>query len=393
MSDFGTRMSPSLATEATLDVPSSETKVEHQLQILLGHAALIADERRLPRLIELIRDMGKAVARADRCSVWVLDWEYDELYTVASEGIDQVRIPSNAGLQGLALTEGQPILIKDAHADPRFDSESDGRTGYRTRSMMVLPFWDNNGEPLGCFQVVNKITPDAVFSESDLRLMGLVASYAGKALESAMLNQEVEQTQRELLLKLGEVCESRSKDTGQHVRRVADYSYVLALKIGLPEQDAELLKMVSPMHDVGKVSIPDSILNKPGKLSEEDFALMKLHTIVGYDIFKGSKGRVMSSAAIVAWQHHEKWNGTGYPRGISGEQIHIFARITAVADVFDALASERVYKRAWPIDKVMKLFEEERGKHFDPQLVDALVACLPDILEIREQLNDPPGFF
>ncbi len=219
--------------------------------------------------------------------------------------------------------------------------------------------------------------------------MGLVASYGGKALESAMLNHEIEHTQRELLLKLGEVCESRSKDTGQHVRRMAEYSYVLALKIGLPQEDADLLKMVSPMHDVGKVSI----LNKPGKLTDEDFVLMKLHTDVGHDIFKSSKGRVMSTAAVVAWQHHEKWNGQGYPRGIAGEQIHIFARITAVADVFDALASERVYKRAWDIDKVMKLFEDERGRHLDPQMVDALVACLPEILEIRDQLNDPPGRF
>lgn len=381
-------MSPSEATETKTGIA-----LEQPLQTLLHYAARIADERKLLPLIGLIRDMGKAVVGADRSSVWILDWEYDELYTVASEGIDRVRIPSNSGLVGLALTQGKPIFITDAYSDPRFNPESDKKSGYRTRSVMVLPFRDKNGEPLGCFQVINKLAPGGVFSESDQRLMGFVASYAGKALESVMLNHEIEHTQRELLLKLGEVCESRSKDTGQHVRRVAEYSYVIALKIGMSQEDAELLKMVSPMHDVGKVSIPDSILNKPGKLSEEDFALMKLHTDVGHDIFKNSKGRVMSSAAVVAWQHHEKWNGQGYPRGIAGEQIHIFARITAVADVFDALASERVYKRAWDIDKVMKLFEEERGKHFDPKLVDALVACLPEILEIREQLNDPPGFF
>ncbi len=386
-------MSPSEGTVKRPEPSNTGVKPEEQLRKLLESVGHIAEERSVPRLIELIRDMAKAVLIADRCSVWVLDWEYDEFYTVASEGVDKVRIPSQSGLLGLALAQGKPILIADAATDARFDPASDKRTGYRTRSVMVMPFQDKDGEPLGCFQVTNKLSAGGVFNEADLELLGLVASYAGKALEAAMLDYEAEHTQRELILKLGEVCESRSKDTGQHVRRVAEYSYVLAKQIGMPLADAELLKTVSPMHDVGKVSIPDSILNKPGKLSDEDFALMKLHTDVGHDIFKNSKGRVMSSAAVVAWQHHEKWNGQGYPRGIAGEQIHIFARITAVADVFDALASERVYKRAWDIDKVVKLFEEERGKHFDPKLVDALMACLPEILEIREQLNDPPGFF
>ena len=255
---------------------------------------------------------------------------------------------------------------------------------------MVVPFRDNAGDVLGAFQVVNKVGEGESFTSGDLRLLGFVAGYAGKVLESVLLYQEVERTQSELLLKMGEVAESRSKDTGQHVRRVAEYSHVIALEAGFTLEEADLLKKVSPMHDVGKVSIPDSILNKPGKLSAEDFELMKSHTSVGYRIFQHSRGRVLTAAAIVAWQHHEKWNGTGYPRGLSGESIHPFARITAVADVFDALASERVYKRAWEVERIMRLFEEEKGKHFEPRLVDALQRCLPRILEIREHLQDPP---
>ncbi len=151
--------SPSEEAKTKLVLPSAGIMPEGPLQTLLDYAARIAEERRVTRLLELIRDMGKAVVCANRCSVWVLDWEYDELYTVASDGIDQVRIASNNGLVGMAITESQAIFITDAYSDPRFDPELDKKAGYRTQSVMVLPFWDGGGEPLGCFQVINKLTP------------------------------------------------------------------------------------------------------------------------------------------------------------------------------------------------------------------------------------------
>lgn len=362
----------------------------HFLETILVQAAKIADERSLPRLLQLIQEMSRTLVLAEASSVWLVDREYDELYTIAADGVEEIRVEFGSGLVGYAIAYEESVLIADAYADARFNPEVDRRTGQRTRSVMVVPFRDNAGDVLGAFQVVNKVGEGESFTSGDLRLLGFVAGYAGKVLESVLLYQEVERTQSELLLKMGEVAESRSKDTGQHVRRVAEYSHVIALEAGFTLEEADLLKKVSPMHDVGKVSIPDSILNKPGKLSAEDFELMKSHTSVGYRIFQHSRGRVLTAAAIVAWQHHEKWNGTGYPRGLSGESIHPFARITAVADVFDALASERVYKRAWEVERIMRLFEEEKGKHFEPRLVEALQRCLPRILEIREHLQDPP---
>jgi HD-GYP domain-containing protein (c-di-GMP phosphodiesterase class II) len=142
------------------------------------------------------------------------------------------------------------------------------------------------------------------------------------------------------------------------------------------------------MHDIGKVGIPDEILNKPGKLTPQEWEIMKTHAYVGYDILKGSDHEILQTAAIIALEHHEKWDGGGYPFNKRGHEISLHGRITAIADVFDALASERCYKKAWPMDKVLALFREEQGKHFDPHLVDLMFGALDDIIAIRDQYHD-----
>ena len=202
------------------------------------------------------------------------------------------------------------------------------------------------------------------------------------------LHDELEDTQREIIYKLGELGECRSSETGQHVKRVAEYSKLLAIKIGLDEKDVNRLFMSSPMHDIGKVGIPDSILNKNGKLDSSEWEVMKTHAQIGYEILRTSKREILQAAAIVSYTHHERWDGSGYPLGLKGEDIHIFGRITAIADVFDALTSERVYKKAWPLEDVLKLFNEEKGKHFDPNLIDVFMNNLDEILEIKEKFKD-----
>ncbi len=202
------------------------------------------------------------------------------------------------------------------------------------------------------------------------------------------LHKELEKTQKEIIYKLGEVGESRSQETGNHVKRVAEYSRILALLVGLGEKNAELLHAASPMHDIGKVAIPDEVLKKPGRLTPEEFEIMKSHAEIGYKILKSSKRPILRAAAIVAYRHHEKWDGTGYPTGLSGKRIHIFGRITAIADVFDALGSDRVYKKGWELERIVELFKEQRGKHFDPELVDLFLNNLDKFLRIREKFKD-----
>ncbi|MFY9074679.1 HD domain-containing protein [Malaciobacter mytili] len=202
------------------------------------------------------------------------------------------------------------------------------------------------------------------------------------------LNKEIEDTQKEVVFTMGAIGESRSKETGNHVKRVAEYSKLLALYSGLSLKEAELLKQASPMHDIGKVAIPDSILNKPGRFDEEERQIMNTHTKLGYDMLKHSNRPLLKAAAIVSLQHHEKWDGTGYPKGLKEEHIHIYGRITALADVFDALGSNRCYKKAWEDEKIFKLFKEEKGKHFDPKLVDIFFEHLEEFLKIRDSFQD-----
>ncbi len=206
--------------------------------------------------------------------------------------------------------------------------------------------------------------------------------------EITALNKEIEETQREVVFTMGSIGESRSKETGNHVKRVAEYSKLLARYYGLSEEEAEMLKQASPMHDIGKVAIPDAILNKPGRFDPQERRIMDTHAALGYEMLKHSQRPLLQTAAIVAYEHHEKFDGSGYPRGLKGEEIHIYGRITALADVFDALGSDRVYKKAWEDAKIFALFHEERGKHFDPKLVDIFFAHLDEILEIRKRFED-----
>ena len=202
------------------------------------------------------------------------------------------------------------------------------------------------------------------------------------------LNEEIQSTQKEIIYKMGEIGETRSKETGNHVKRVAEYSELLALLYGLDEKEANILLVASPMHDIGKVGISDAILKKPAKLTVEEFDIMKEHSIIGYNILKDSKRDILKAAAIVAKEHHEKYDGSGYPFGLKGEEIHIYGRITALADVFDALGSERCHKEVWEDEKIFQLFKDEKGKHFDPKLVDLFFDNLDKFLQIRERYKD-----
>jgi len=216
----------------------------------------------------------------------------------------------------------------------------------------------------------------------------LTLAYFNDVTKVMQLNDEIEETQKEVIYAMGEIGETRSKETGNHVKRVALYSKELAILYGMSQKEADKLQMASPMHDIGKVGIPDAILNAPRKLTKEEFEVMKTHAELGYNMLKHSHKPILQAAAIVAGEHHEKYDGSGYPNAKKGENIHIYGRITAVADVFDALGSERVYKKAWELDKILALFKEESGKHFDPKLVALFLENLDIFLTIRDRFKD-----
>ncbi len=229
---------------------------------------------------------------------------------------------------------------------------------------------------------VNSVTPiESVLIQLFMRNVSI-------AFENINLHSDLEETQREIVCLLGESVERRSRETGNHVRRVAAISELLALAYGLSAEEAQILKYASPLHDLGKIAIPDAILNKPGAHTPEETVIMRQHAEIGYQMLISSKRKVLQAAAIVAHEHHERWDGTGYPQGKAGKDIHAYGRITAVADVFDALLNDRCYKKAWPLEKVLDLFRQERGKHFDPDLVDLLFERLAEIEQIRQRYRD-----
>lgn len=201
-----------------------------------------------------------------------------------------------------------------------------------------------------------------------------------------MLVQEIIDTQREIIFTMGEICETRSLETGQHIKRVAEYCYLLAHLAGSDE--AWQIKQASPMHDIGKVAIPDYILHKPGKFNDEEWKIMQSHSELGYKMLCVSHRPLLKMAATIAHEHHEKWDGTGYPLGLKGEGISPAGRVTAVADVLDALGNERCYKKAWPLEDILTLFKEQRGKHFEPRLVDLLFKHLDEFLLIRDKYKE-----
>ena len=225
-------------------------------------------------------------------------------------------------------------------------------------------------------------------SDLDTRLLNIFAENLIVTLENIHLNEAITGSQKEMIYRMGEVVESRSNETGNHVKRVAHYTELLAILVGLDKNEAELLKTASPMHDIGKIAIPDAILTKPGKLDKDEWIIMMTHAARGYEILKESTLMVMNISATLALTHHEKWDGSGYPEGLKGDDIHIYGRITAIADVFDALGSERCYKKAWPLDDILDLFKKERGKHFDPLLTDLFLENLDQFLIIRDKFVD-----
>ncbi|WMM24210.1 DUF3369 domain-containing protein [Tissierella sp. MB52-C2] len=222
----------------------------------------------------------------------------------------------------------------------------------------------------------------------DIDLLDIFHKSVSATFDNLCLNLEIEETQKEILYTLGEVTEARSEETSSHVKRVSKYCQVLAEEYGLSPRDIMLLTHASPIHDIGKVAIPDNVLLKPGKLTGEEFNVIKSHTTIGYNLLRNSKREILKAAAIIAHEHHERYDGKGYPRGLAGEEIHIYGRITAIADVFDALGSPRVYKKAWVMNDILNYFKEEKGKHFDPELVDILFENLNKFLEIRRRYSD-----
>ena len=205
----------------------------------------------------------------------------------------------------------------------------------------------------------------------------------------AEATEEILEREREMIMRLSRAAEFRDPETGAHIQRMANYSLLTARALGLSREEQDALLRAAPMHDVGKIAIPDHILLKPGRLDDQEMAIMRTHAEKGYEILQGSKSALLDTAALIALTHHEKWDGSGYPRGLRGEETPILGRIVAVADVFDALTTERPYKPAWEIGRAVQFLRDGAGTHFDPACVEALLHDMDAILAIQHRFHQP----
>ena len=241
---------------------------------------------------------------------------------------------------------------------------------------------------IGVTDFLNKPINNTEFLARAKNMLALNRSHKHLADEVRKATAKLVEQERETIFCLAKAAEYRDPETGAHILRMAHYSKYIARVLGLPEDQQDLLLQAAPMHDIGKVGTPDVILLKPGKLTPEEFDVMKLHAVIGYEILEANSSALMKVAAEIAYTHHEKFDGSGYPRGLKGEDIPLFGRIVAVADVFDALTSERPYKKAWRVEEASQLLKESAGVHFDPACVAAFFSDFDAILAIKAQFSD-----
>ncbi|MBM7036623.1 HD-GYP domain-containing protein [Vibrio ulleungensis] len=245
------------------------------------------------------------------------------------------------------------------------------------------------GLQLGAVDYITKPITPLVAMQRVATHLALANQNRELEVQVKLQTDEINQGKLEMIKRLGRAAEYKDNETGMHVLRMASYCHLLAIESGMSEKEADLLREAAPMHDIGKIGIPDGILLKEGKLTNEEWSVMMTHVTIGVDILDGdSNSELLDMAKTVAQTHHEKYNGKGYPQGLVGEEIPLIGRISAIADVFDALTSTRSYKKAWTADEAFSLIEKEKGEHFDPVLAEMFLKLRPQVLEIMQKFAD-----
>jgi len=382
-----------------------------QLQHLVKIGIALSSERDLESLLQRILLEARILTNSEAGTLYTVESKELHFRVLQNDVLDKEENAQRAqsapfgrtlplepnSLAGYTAVNGQPLHLPDVYAIPadaqfRFDDSFDRASGYKTHSTLLVPMSDRGGRGVGVLQLINPLdeTGQPAGYTSPMRdLVMALASQAAVALTNAHLTSQLEEAHLETIFRLGVAAEYRDKETGYHLQRMSRYSQVLALEMGMSVDEARDVLHASPLHDVGKIGIPDAILCKPAKLTAEEWVIMKEHTTMGAEILSGSDVEILKMAQVVALTHHEKWDGSGYPNGLSGTEIPLTGRIVAMADVFDALLSKRVYKDEFTLDDALKIIEDGTGSHFDPDVAAALHRAMPRLLEIRAKWADP----
>jgi len=368
----------------------------------------LTSEQNLDRLLNLILQNARTICNVDAGTLYLKEGESLRFSVsqntslelkMGKEKFQNLFIPftlpiSNQSIAGWCAKNLETLNIEDAYkikdAPYSHNSKFDEETGYRTKSMLTIPIKDKDDRLLGVLQLINKKGDKGkkVFTRQDEKVTEAIASQAAVAIKNARLTEELKSAHLETIYKLGLAAESKDEGTGNHVKRVSEISRIIAEGLGLDDDFIETIYYASPLHDVGKIGIPDSILTKPGHLTEEEQKIMKSHTVLGYQILKDSKSKIIQTAAEIAYSHHERWDGTGYPRGLAGEEIPLSGRIVALADFFDAVTSSRPYREGiFTMAQTLEIIKEETGKHFSQKVTDVFFGSLDRIKKVHYLLS------
>lgn len=379
--------------------------IEEQLYRLNQIGVALTSQQNLRELLSLIVKEARGFTHAEAGSLFLVEGDMLRFVLAqneAFEGKNQKRranpfvgkaIPlSKRSLAGYVAITGRILNIPDAYQiDPTapysFDKTFDIENRYRTRSLLLAPLREPSGRTFGVLELINARREETIipFPSALEPLIASLSSQAAIAVRNATLTEELKKAYLDTIFRLAIAAEYRDDDTAEHLHRMSNYSAILVKNYACEDRFVENVLYASPMHDVGKLGIPDAILRKPGKLTPEEFELMKSHTLIGAKILANSEAEVLQLAETVALTHHEKYDGSGYPRGLKGEEIPLVGRIVAIADVFDALTSKRCYKPAFPVEEALNIIEEGKGKHFDPKLVDIFFDSMDEVLEVRRK--------
>ncbi len=381
------------------------------LERLVEIGLLLSSEKNLQKLLERIVEEEMNFTGAEGGSLYIKKGNYLN-FMVFKNRVLEKRVPRESIIKriktsrfeirdtsvvGACVKRDKIIAIQNMDKIEelgfRYDRSLDETLGYKTKSLLAVPLKSPNGDTIGVLQLVN--IPEKSLTQDGLRLVRATAAQAAIALSNALLLDELKKAQLDTIYRLAKVAEFKDRETGEHIKRMSNVSMYIAEALKKDPDFTELILYASPMHDIGKVAIPDSILLKPGKLTVEEFEIMKTHTTIGAEILKDADTELLKVARRIALYHHEKYDGTGYPEGLKGEDIPVEARIVAVADVFDALVSKRPYKEPWPPEEALKFIVSQKAKHFDPAVVQAFVQVYDRIIsmyrssDIAPQNQDP----
>ncbi len=356
-------------------------------------------------VLETILGQARELTGAEAGSLYLVQGDILRFVAVQNDRIDAQEISrhlvgkempvSTESLAGFVALTGGIMDIPDSYSLPagapfRVNRNFDAKTGYQVKSILAIPLNCPDGECVGVLQLFNRLD-DAGKTRPFERPTGAaiisLAAAAATHLHNTRLQERLRGAHLEAIFRLSAIAEYRDADTGEHIQRVSRLSELIAASLGLDAEQVELIKYASPMHDVGKVGIPDVILLKPGHLTPAQRRTMQRHTNIGAEILSDPDDEVMSAAQDVALYHHERWDGQGYPGNIKSETIPVCGRIVSLADVFDALVSQRCYKEACSVEVALDIVEQDRGKHFDPVVVEAFLGTLDEVLEAYPSLK------